>query len=247
MALQLTLVILWSSSPTIQTQSSVPAAALSLVNAVATSLLSFVEDRKSERPSSLLSIYLLFSTVFDATQVRTLWITDRTDVAGVQSASIGVKILMLCLEAQAKTSYLKQPYRGYPPEATSGILNLSFVWWLNKLFVVGFRKLITSQELFDIDQALRSKVLAKRLQVAWNRRSKEQTSLPDASQQLITALRNTRRTSYSSKGSRILLPVGFVSCSVSSTLHDRLHLCTTVPNNICYQKRGEIRVYQVEN
>jgi hypothetical protein len=132
--------------------------------------LSYAEDRKSAGPSTLLNVYLLFSTLFDATQVRTLWLTNRTNVAVVQSAGIAIKIIMLCLEAQPKTSYLKQHYKDYPPEATSGILNLSFVWWLNRLFVAGFRKLMTTQDLFDIDHALKSEILAKRIQEAWDKR-----------------------------------------------------------------------------
>lgn len=110
--------------------------------------LSYVEDRKSTRPSSLLISYLLFSIFFDATQVRTLWLTRRDEIAAVQSTSIGTKIFMLFFEARPKVSYLRSPYREYPPEATSGILNLSLVWWLNSLFLTGYQKLIVSQDLF---------------------------------------------------------------------------------------------------
>lgn len=139
--------------------------------------LSYAEDGKSAKPSTLLNVYLLFSSLFDATQVRTLWLTHRTNVAAVESASIGVKIVMLIFEAQPKTSYLKHPYREYPPEATSGILNLSLVWWLNSLFVTGFRKLMTTEDLFDIDQSLRSESLGERIQKAWDTCGNEYTSL----------------------------------------------------------------------
>lgn len=163
------LVLIWSTSSVIQTPTSIPSAALSLVDSLMVLCLSYAEDRKSTKPSSLLNIYLLFSILFEATEVRTLWLTHRANVAAAQSASIGIKISLLCLEAQAKTSYLKPPYNRYPPEATSGILNASFVWWLNKLFVAGFRKLITSQDLFKIDTGLGSESLRNRLKLAWDR------------------------------------------------------------------------------
>lgn len=178
-AVQLASVILWSfaSSPMIKT--GIPSAALSLANAVMILSLSYAEDRKSTRPSVLLNVYLLFSIIFDATQDRTLWLTKRTNAAVAMSASIGIKIVMLFLEERAKTPYLKPPYKDWPPEVTSGILNLSFVWWLNKLFVKGFRKLITTDDLYGLDPGLASETLSQRIDDAWERRGKEdiETSL----------------------------------------------------------------------
>jgi hypothetical protein len=109
--------------------------------------LSYAEERKSARPSTLLNVYLLFSSLFDATQVRTLWLTYRIHVAAVESASIGVKTMMLVFEAQPKRPYLKPPYKDYAPEEISGILHLSRVWRLNSRFITGFRKLMTMQDL----------------------------------------------------------------------------------------------------
>ncbi|CAP95749.1 Pc21g08520 [Penicillium rubens Wisconsin 54-1255] len=43
----------------------------------------------------------------------------------------------------------------YPPEATYGIHNLSFVWWLNRLFLTGCRKIIGSSDLFNLEPCLR--------------------------------------------------------------------------------------------
>ncbi|KAI5195395.1 putative ABC transporter [Aureobasidium subglaciale] len=180
-ALQLSLLVLWSSSSRIQIPTSVPSTALSFIDSVMILCLSYFEEAKSIRPSSLLSVYLLLSVVFDAAQVRTLWLTNRTNVAAVQTASIAVRTILLFLEAQSKTSYLKLPFKDYPPEAKSGILNLSFVWWLNQLFAKGFRKLITTEDLFALDHTLRSEAVGRRLQVNWDRRaSRARSALPKA-------------------------------------------------------------------
>lgn len=140
--------------------------------------LSYAEDRRSTRPSTLLNVYLLFSVLFDVTQDRTLWLTGRTDIAAVMSASIGIKIVMLFLEARSKISYLKSPYKDLPPEATSGILNLSFVWWLNGLFATGFQKLLTVDDLSELDCALSSESLGKKMQAIWDKRGDSLTT-PD--------------------------------------------------------------------
>lgn len=170
MVLQLALIVLWSSYHPNEPLMGVPSAAVSFVASVIILLLSHFEGRKATRPSTLLNVYLVLSILFDAAGVRTLWNLhgQYKNVAAVQSASIGVKISMLLLEARQKGPYLLQPYRDYPPEAKSGFWNLSFVWWLNRLFITGFRKLMTTQDLFDIDRDLRSEVAGHRLSHSWN-------------------------------------------------------------------------------
>ncbi|KAL1301831.1 hypothetical protein AAFC00_006016 [Neodothiora populina] len=132
--------------------------------------LSYVEDTRSKRPSSLLAAYLVFSIVFDAAQIRTLWLIDIRSIASVQIASILTRVMMLVVKSRSKVSYLKQPYCTYPPESSSGLLNLSFVWWLNGLFFKGSRTLMTSNDLYDIDENLKAEVLAKRIKDAWDNR-----------------------------------------------------------------------------
>ncbi|XHG07806.1 hypothetical protein AWENTII_010938 [Aspergillus wentii] len=180
LALQISLLALWTVSPSARTSTSTPSAAMGLANAVIIIGLSYVEDRKSTRPSALLTVYLLLSILFDATQVRTLWLTHRTPIAAVQSSIIGTKIVMLSLESRGKTSYLQSPYKEYPPEATSGIVNLSFVWWLNRLFATGYRKLIGSRDLFDLDPGLASATAGERLKRVWKKHgiSQDKRSLP---------------------------------------------------------------------
>ncbi|KAB8278602.1 P-loop containing nucleoside triphosphate hydrolase protein [Aspergillus minisclerotigenes] len=146
---------------------SIPAATLGLANAIIIIGLSYVEDRKSTRPSSLLTVYLLLSILFNATQVRTLWLTHRIPTAAVQSSSTGTKLAMLLLELREKTSYPQSPYRDYPPEATSGIVNLSFVWGINRLFMTGYRKLMGNRDLYDLEPGLASGLAGERLKREW--------------------------------------------------------------------------------
>ncbi|CAG8088723.1 unnamed protein product [Penicillium nalgiovense] len=84
---------------------------------------------------------------------------------------------MLILETREKTSYLKSPYKEYPPEATCGVLNLSFVWWLNRLFLTGCRKIIGSRDLFALEPGLTSRNTGERLKRAWEKHGKAGNSL----------------------------------------------------------------------
>ncbi|KAB8214525.1 hypothetical protein BDV33DRAFT_209223 [Aspergillus novoparasiticus] len=101
-------------------------------------------------------------------------------MAAVQSVITGTKLAMLLLEMREKTSYLQSPYRDYPPEATSGIINLSFVWWINRLFMTGYQKLMGNRDLYDLEPGLASGPAGERLKRAWEKHgsAKNKLSLP---------------------------------------------------------------------
>ncbi|KAJ5992424.1 ABC transporter integral membrane type 1 [Penicillium sp. IBT 35674x] len=176
-ALQLSLLVLWSISAASRTPTSIPSAALGLASSAIIIGLSYAEDIKSTSPSFLLTAYLISSIIFDATQIRTLWLTHRVTFGAVQSAVLGTKIMMLVLENREKTSYLEPPYKDYPPEATRSIIDLSFVWWLNRLFLAGRRKIIGSQDLFALEPGLNSNITGKRLKRAWAKHGDKKNTL----------------------------------------------------------------------
>lgn len=148
-----------------------PAAALNLLVAVQTFGLSWVEDTRSVRPSSLLNAYLFLTLLLDLAQARTLWLRQtNTAIAAVFSASIAAKAALLFLESRNKRRHLVARYRELPPEATSGILNRSVLWWLNGLFRRGYRALISFDSLWLLDEELTSDRISNKIQRAWERR-----------------------------------------------------------------------------
>ncbi|KUJ15876.1 putative multidrug resistance protein [Mollisia scopiformis] len=170
-AVQMSLLILWATYDNIRTPASVPAAALSFVNAIALGQLSYLEHTRSLQPSTLITTYLLLSLLFDAAQARTLYLrTDSNVLAAVLTATIALKLTVLVLEAQNKRSSLRQPYRSYAREALSGIFNRSIFWWLKPLFVGGFSKVLTLDDLGSIDESLSSEPLRDRIQTIWDKR-----------------------------------------------------------------------------
>lgn len=155
------------SHPDLQTRVTNAAAAFSFIAAVFVVLLSHVEHTRSIRPSTLLVVYLLFSSIFNAAQNRTLFLARIiTSIPKLMTASLGLNVLLLALEAQDKRSYLKNPCR---TETTSGIINWSFFWWLNGLFQIGYRKIMNWDDLYMIDENLDSQTLGERLQSSWDK------------------------------------------------------------------------------
>ena len=174
-ALQLAILALWT--PRSGTKASIPSSALSLIASLAILLLSTLEHTRSIRPSFLLTIYLLSSLTFDIAQARTLFLRNHDSfpsnpnptIPGIFVASIAVKLVLLALEARSKRAYLQQPYKTFPPEATSGVLNRSVFWWLNPLFVGGWRKILGLEDLYGIDRDLMAEGLLERMEGAWEK------------------------------------------------------------------------------
>jgi hypothetical protein len=127
--------------------------------------LSFYDHVRVARPSVLLSIYLFPTLLLDAAQTRTYWLAERTQreliYTGVFTASLAVKAIILLLEAKPKTKWLniKEPYS---PEETSSIYSLGVFFWLNKIFLTGYRKTMDMQDLYPLDRAMAGEVVHTR-------------------------------------------------------------------------------------
>lgn len=61
---------------------------------------------------------------------------------------------MVCLEAKEKRDSLLPNYQSVSPEETSGIYSAWFFWWLNPLFSRGYKKALTVDQLFRVDEKL---------------------------------------------------------------------------------------------
>ena len=160
------------SQSSLRTRASLAAALLAFAAAVGLWTLSYVEHRKSIRPSSIINAYLLLTLPFDAAQLRTRWLRGE-DLAGngVASAILGVKLLVLIYEATEKRSLLLAPYVDPSPEATSGLYSRGLFWWLNPLFRLGFRNVVNEDDLFAADEDLLSKSLEIRFGRHWENRA----------------------------------------------------------------------------
>ncbi|GAB7351131.1 hypothetical protein MBLNU459_g1589t2 [Dothideomycetes sp. NU459] len=135
-AVQIASLVQWSIIPHVRTKASVAAAVLSLVSVLALVTLSYLEHTRSTRPSALITVYLVLSLVLDIPQARTLWIRDISkSFAALFVTGLALKATALFIESLNKRGALKAPYSTYPPEALSSVVNRSFQWWLNPLFV----------------------------------------------------------------------------------------------------------------
>ncbi|KAF4340908.1 multidrug resistance-associated 1 [Fusarium beomiforme] len=166
--LQLVVLTYWTVGPLPTSQFQIAAAALVFVNGLLLALLSYVEHTRSVRPSTIINVYLLFTSLFDCAIARTLWLLDGAQaVARLFTAATSAKALILISEAWEKRSILRAQYRDLSPESTSGILGRSVFWWINPLMKLGFSNFLTENDLYAIEKSLLAKSLFAQAQKAW--------------------------------------------------------------------------------
>ena len=163
-ALQVALVVLWSQDSVERTSASIATAALTLISSLVLLVLSYFEHTRAVQPSTLISVYLLLSLLFNAARTRTLWQMEvKPKIAGVFSASLVMNTLLLILESLDKSKSLFTGGREYGPEETGGFIDRSLFFWMNRLIYTGYRRSLTLNDMHQLP----SKFADGSLQVQW--------------------------------------------------------------------------------
>jgi ABC-type multidrug transport system fused ATPase/permease subunit len=115
----------------------------------------------------LLNAYLFLSLLFDAVRTRTSWLSEPESAStAVFTAAVGCKVCIFFLEAHSKTNWLPtSPARSL--ESVSGLFSLCSFSWLNKLIARGYKKIMTPEDLFPLDQQLSAERYAAVFSKSW--------------------------------------------------------------------------------
>jgi ATP-binding cassette, subfamily C (CFTR/MRP), member 1 len=166
--LQIALLAALATPLSFRTRLTIPSAVLLIAGSVLLCLLSYFEHQRTVKSSVFLVVYLLVSLFFDAARCRTFWLHDRNQTLSILfSANVAIKFLFLNLEVHSKRHILLPKFATYPPEATSSDLNRWFFWWQNSLFLQGFTKNLSVDDLFHLDKQFTSERLQNLFQPAW--------------------------------------------------------------------------------
>lgn len=128
--------------------------------------LSIVEHSRSARPSILLTGYLFLSLLLDVTQARTLYLSSAISAERIYSnlftAATALKAVVLVLESQQKSKWISWNEKEHSPEETSGIFSLGVFFWMNRLFLAGYKKVLFIDDLYSLDSSLDPKTLREK-------------------------------------------------------------------------------------
>ncbi|KAI0166753.1 putative ABC multidrug transporter [Hypoxylon sp. FL1284] len=161
--LELSLLILVAVGSFHVTSLFIASSVLKLISALFMVMLSLVDHSKSARPSVLLNSYLFLTLLLDAAQARTLFLSsaDKPELtySSIFCAAIALKVGILLLEAKRKSRWVSWDEKEHSPEETSGIFSLGVFFWLNRLFLDGYAKILTIKDLYPLDRSLDGKPL----------------------------------------------------------------------------------------
>ncbi|CVK96796.1 related to multidrug resistance-associated protein [Fusarium mangiferae] len=171
--LQTALLVLWCRQNSTKTAIAEPA--LGLIESFALDALSFVEHRNSRKPSKFIGAFLVITIILDVALVRTFWIRSMQTIASVFTASFVTKTILLVLEETPKSPFSDKEKIH---ETASGVINRSFFWWLNGLFLQGHRTILETEDLQAIDSKFDTDNVSAPLEKQWERaRNSGQPSL----------------------------------------------------------------------
>lgn len=127
-----------------------------------------MEHQNSAKPAALISLYLILTIILDLALTRTLWIRSGMQaLASTFTVSLVLKTVLLVLEETPKR--LSTGEKGSVRETSVGVVNRSFFWWLNHLFVEGFRGLIDLDSLGALNEKFNTHDLSERIEERWKR------------------------------------------------------------------------------
>lgn len=166
--LQFSLLALVSRESTVMRALVVSAAALNAVSSLGMLALSDLEHRRSPRPSILLSSYRLITLLFDIVQLRTLWLdsttsNELTTTRVLATTAVSLKAIILALESHHKTRRALSDPSLRSPEELTGPVGLGTYLWLNRLFLMGYRRILSTQDPFPLDSRMKSAPLEHHL------------------------------------------------------------------------------------
>ena len=167
-AIQIYLLVRWTNSAPFHVRTSVAAAALSVVTGVGILVLSTLEHSRSIRPSTILQLFLITTILSDTAICRTLWLIGKDDqIERAFTVAVFSKAVLLCLEVVEKRRWLEPKYKNLKGEALGGFANLSVFWWLNDIFLTGYKKILVLADIEGIEEARRAQALETTFQEHW--------------------------------------------------------------------------------
>lgn len=162
-ALELSLLILINVGSFHVTSMFIAASALQLVAGLFMIPISIIDHSRSPRPSVLLNSYLFLTLLLDAAQARTLFLSSDNNSGIIYSsifiAALAFKAVILLLESQQKSKRVGWDEKEHSPEETSSIFSLGVFFWLNKMFLAGYNKILTIEDLYPLDSSFNAKLL----------------------------------------------------------------------------------------
>lgn len=162
---------LWSTRNHRNSDNAITAATLSCVAAISLVPILDLEHRHTLRPTAYVSAWLFLNILFDIVKARSLFLRDDLHTIGIlTSVSCLLKAFVLALEEVSKKSLIKdeKTKQDVGPESTSGFLSRTLFLWVYKLFIHGFKNVVSLNDLDKLGPSFATQHVADQLFLNWN-------------------------------------------------------------------------------
>jgi ATP-binding cassette subfamily C (CFTR/MRP) protein 1 len=133
-------------------------------------VLSFVEQRLSAIPSTLLVLYMLACALGHASELFILPLKHDREMLCFLIVHVFLELALVVLECQDKDSVLLPEYQQLTPEERASVLGRTFFWWINPILMKGHRSILTDADLPRTGQKLSSSKLRRDILRSWDQR-----------------------------------------------------------------------------
>lgn len=143
---------------------------LSLVASLALLIVSPLAHKRTFRPSTLITAFLLARLLCFLLCLPNLDVSlDRRD-REVNAAQLISTLLLVLLELQSKRTVLLQAYSNQPPEAVTSFIGNWVFLWINPILAKGYRSILSEDATPVLDEKMLSKSLRLSMRTAWDKR-----------------------------------------------------------------------------
>ncbi|ODA84214.1 hypothetical protein RJ55_02732 [Drechmeria coniospora] len=159
------------------------AAAFNFICAVGIGILSFFEHMRSIKPSDTIVLFLVASLVVDWLH---LWLSladaaledlaKRATTRGVFYGSL-CKLMLLISESRGKQNILLKTENTLAPEESAGIIQRTFLWWVNPILHRGASGTLRSNDLQVTDAKLSSRNARYSINRLWDGRARPENMM----------------------------------------------------------------------
>lgn len=193
-------------------------------------LLSLViEHFYSYSPSTILSIYLACTIVFDIVRIRLFFLRGLSTEGILGAISIGCKVVLMILEEVPKRSlfFNEEKRENMSKVRVSGFWARTFFTWLYSIFFLGYRATLRPQDLEKLDVSLVADTVVPEFRKNWIARD------PDSRRALFWAYVKTCGTSH-------LLPGIIASLLLVATSYAQPFMIKNVLNALSSQEQHTV-------
>lgn len=142
-----------------------PSLLTSFVAALGLSLLLFLEQQRSPKPSDLATLYLVASVLCDVALLTSP--SSKTEISHPVFVRCIAHLVLLLLQSFCKPSSAGILNDSKSPEELNGILGRVFFTWINPILRQGYKNLLVDQNLSPLSRDIKPEVTRKSILQIW--------------------------------------------------------------------------------